>query len=306
MHLRNAERGSGRRIFGSPDREVSSSKALISILTLLAVLMLLAVTACGQASSSRGQDSPKKPAKKEQAHKANPQKAAKKDHQAKDKAAKTATKNKEHASKKKSTANKEPKKKQQAAKNEKKRPLPNRQQASVNQHKSTPASQSSEAIVNPPSDPTLYLTVPRLGIYNDTVANTNSDAVMNQEAIKLPSTGFPWQRGANTYIAGHRLGYAGTQSYYQFYNLPSMKPGDVVILKDANGNTYTYQVTRVFAVTPQDVSVTAPVPGQTTVTLQTCITSLTDWWSIGPAMYSSAPSLDRLIVQAKQVSVNPA
>ncbi|WP_273842841.1 class E sortase [Rubrobacter calidifluminis] len=165
---------------------------------------------------------------------------------------------------------------------------------------------SAAVIKSPPSDPTLYLTIPRLGIYGDTVANTDSEAVMNQEAIKLPATGFPWQKGANTYIAGHRIGYAGTQSYYQFYRLPAMKPGDRVILRDADGNTYDYVVTRVFAVTPQDVSVTEPIPGQTTVTLQTCITSLNDWWTIGPAMYSSSPSLDRLIVQAKQVAIHPA
>ena len=174
-------------------------------------------------------------------------------------------------------------------------------------HEKKGGKKSSTALIkHPPSEPTLYLTIPRLGIYGDTVANTDSEAVMNQEAIKLPATGFPWQKGANTYIAGHRIGYAGTQSYYQFYELPAMKPGDKVILRDADGNTYDYVVTRVFAVTPQQVSVTEPVPGQTTVTLQTCITSLNDWWTIGPAMYSSSPSLDRLIVQAKQVAIHPA
>jgi sortase A len=159
-------------------------------------------------------------------------------------------------------------------------------------------------VPTPPND-ALYLTVPKLGIYGDTVTNSYSEAVMNQGAIKLPPTGFPWQPCANTYIIGHRLGYSGTESYYQFYNLPSMKPGDEIILSDSNGTKYIYRVTRVFAVGPYDTRYTYPVPGENLVTLQTCITSLNDWWSIGPAMYSDSPDLARLLVQGERVAVQP-
>ena len=156
----------------------------------------------------------------------------------------------------------------------------------------------------PPND-ALYLTVPKLNIYGDTVTNSNSEVALNQGAIKLPPTGFPWQPCANTYIIGHRLGYSGTESYYQFYDLPSMQPGDEIILSDSNGTRYIYRVTRVFAVGPYDTRYTYPVPGKNLVTLQTCITSLNDWWSIGPAMYNDYPNLDRLLVQGERVAVQP-
>ncbi|HZY57224.1 MAG TPA: hypothetical protein VFE09_05435 [Rubrobacteraceae bacterium] len=59
-----------------------------------------------------------------------------------------------------------------------------------------------------PADPTLYLTVPRLGLYGHTVRNDRSEAALDLGAIKLPNTGFPWQKeDTNTYIACHRLGW---------------------------------------------------------------------------------------------------
>ncbi|MCL6437873.1 MAG: class E sortase [Rubrobacteraceae bacterium] len=169
------------------------------------------------------------------------------------------------------------------------------------------ASRGSVCGPTPPKPPNdaLYLTVPKLDIYGDTVTNSDSEAALNQGAIKLPPTGFPWQPCANTYIVGHRIGYAGTQSYYQFYNLPSMQPGDEIILTDANGTRYIYRVTRVFAVGPYDTRYTYPVPGKNLVTLQTCITSLNDWWTIGPAMYNDSPNLDRLLVQGERVAIEP-
>ena len=65
-----------------------------------------------------------------------------------------------------------------------------------------------------PDDPTLYLTVPRLGLYGDTVRNDRSEEALGLGAIKLPGTGFPWQKGdTNTYIACHRLGFLATESF---------------------------------------------------------------------------------------------
>lgn len=102
------------------------------------------------------------------------------------------------------------------------------------------AGEPQEAVLPPPEDPTLYLTVPRLGIYGHTVRNDDSQWALDTGAIKIPSTGFPWQGGANTYIAGHRIGWPGNETYYQFYNLPTMQAGDAVYLTDANGTVYTY------------------------------------------------------------------
>lgn len=165
------------------------------------------------------------------------------------------------------------------------------------------AAGKEEAKAPPPEDPTLYLTVPRLGIYGDTVRNDTSPWALNQGAIKLPPTGFPWQDNANPYIAGHRIGYAGTESYYQFFDLPSMQKGDEVILEDANGKEYRYAVSEIFAVTPQDTWVTEPIPGRDMVTLQTCVATLDDWWSITPGLLSSPPGPEtaRLIVRADRV-----
>jgi sortase A len=160
-----------------------------------------------------------------------------------------------------------------------------------------------EAKPPPPDDPTLYLTVPKLGVHGHTVRNDTSAWALDQGAVKIPETGFPWQEGANTYIAGHRIGYAGTESYYQFYNLPLMQEGDEVILEDANGTVYKYRVTEKFAVEPQDVWVTDPIPGRDIVTLQTCVEDVDPgtWWNISPKLLAAGPDTGRLIVRAERV-----
>ncbi|MDP9479743.1 MAG: class E sortase [Actinomycetota bacterium] len=153
-----------------------------------------------------------------------------------------------------------------------------------------------------PEDPTMYLTVPRLGIYGHTVRNDDSRWALDLGAIKVPETGFPWQEpSTNTYIAGHRVGWPGTESHYQFYNLPAMQRGDVVYLEDANGTVYTYRVSEVFAVHPWETWVTAPISGRDLVTLQTCTESVDDWWTLGPNLFASGPESGRLIVRADRV-----
>jgi sortase A len=154
----------------------------------------------------------------------------------------------------------------------------------------------------PPSDPTLYLTVPKLGIYSHTVRNDSSSWALDMGAMKLPTSAHPWQKNGNTYIAGHRIGWPGTQSYYQFYNLPSMVAGDAVYLTDTNGTVYEYRVSEVFAVSPSENWVTAPVAGRDMVTLQTCTESPTDWWTIGEDLMNSTPQSGRLIVRADRVT----
>src|SRR5919112_26351 len=104
------------------------------------------------------------------------------------------------------------------------------------------AAEEEESVVVP-DDPTLYLTVPRLGLYAHTVRNDDSEAALDLGAIKLPSTEFPWQEGnTNTYIACHRLGWPGNESFNQCLNLPSMQQGDKIILEDTNKTVYDYRV----------------------------------------------------------------
>ena len=134
-----------------------------------------------------------------------------------------------------------------------------------------------------PDDPTLYLTVPRLGIYNHTVRNDDSEATLGLGAAKLPLTGFPWQKGdINTYIACHRLGFPGTESYNQCLNLPFIQKGDEVLLEDTRGRSYRYRVSEVLTVSPYDTWVTRAVAGRQMVSLQTCVETPGDFSTLGP------------------------
>ena len=157
-----------------------------------------------------------------------------------------------------------------------------------------------EEVAAAPSDPTMSLSIPALGISGTPVIDENSEAALTAGTMHLPGTGFPWQEGSNTYIAGHRIGYPGTPSDRIFFDLPSMSMGDEVTLTDANGETYTYAVSEMFAVTPSDTWVTGPT-GADTVTLQVCTETPDDWFTIGPKLMSSGPESGRLIVRATRV-----
>jgi LPXTG-site transpeptidase (sortase) family protein len=146
-----------------------------------------------------------------------------------------------------------------------------------------------------PSDTTMYLTIPRLGLNDIPVLEGRSEAVLSQGVGHLPGTGFPWVAGSNTYIAGHRLGYPGTISDHVFWGLPSLAMGDEVILKDTLGQTYTYRVSDILEVSPNDASVTAST-GSDVVSLQTCIENYGDYWTPGPNWYV------RYIVRATRVN----
>lgn len=147
-----------------------------------------------------------------------------------------------------------------------------------------------------PDDPTMYLTVPAMGIYDIPVINDNSEAALTAGSSHLPNTGFPWQAGSNSYIAGHRIGYPGTASDYVFYKLPALQTGDQIILTDSNGKSYTYAVSEFLEVSPNDTWVTNPVAGRDMVSLQTCIENFGDYWTMGPNWFA------RYIVRADRVS----
>ncbi len=61
-----------------------------------------------------------------------------------------------------------------------------------------------------PADTTMYLSVPKLGLQDVPVVEGTTEASLTAGAGHLPSSGYPWVEGSNTYIAGHRLGYPGT------------------------------------------------------------------------------------------------
>jgi sortase A len=144
----------------------------------------------------------------------------------------------------------------------------------------------------PPGNATMTLTVPEMAhvdhvpVYTGTAGDKGA---LHDGTLHLKDTGFPWQRGANVYIAGHRMGFPGTRSYLVFWDLNTLEDGDKVILTDANGTRYTYRVYKSIIINPDATYITRPVPGKSIVSLQTC--TLPD--------YSQ-----RLIVQAELTNVS--
>ena len=162
------------------------------------------------------------------------------------------------------------------------------------------ATSEKKPAIRIPASHDLWLTVPRLGIYDAYVYTYNGEeSSLDYGPAKLPDTGFPWQSGSNTYIAGHRLGWPGTGSDHIFYDLPLMRYGDMIYLTDDNGTDYAYTVTGFKEVLPTESWITDPVPGKTMVSLQTCIENYGDYWTPGPDWYV------RFVVRAERVSVTP-
>src|SRR5919202_6522809 len=125
-----------------------------------------------------------------------------------------------------------------------------------------------------PEDKTLKVTIPAMarieGVPVPDAEGDDEDKLKNYAAIHLQGTGFPWQEGANVYIAGHRLGYPGYSSFLGFYDLDKLKEGDEIFVKDASGKKYTYKVFRNFVANPTDLSVLNPVAGKKIMKLQKC------------------------------------
>ena len=134
---------------------------------------------------------------------------------------------------------------------------------------------ATAALLGPeaPENPTITLTIPDMRRVNEVPvynALMNDKTALHHGTVHAKGTGFPWQRGANVYIEGHRLGFPGTKSYLVFWDLNRLKNGDRVILTDANGTRYTYEVFKKFIVNPNAYYVTRPVAGRSIVSLQTC------------------------------------
>ncbi len=154
------------------------------------------------------------------------------------------------------------------------------EQAAAEQAAAEQAAAAEEPAVDtvaPPDPSMLSLTVPKMGRYDDMVMNDMSEATLDQGAGKLPGSGYPWQPGANTYIAAHVLGWEGTNSWLQFANLPNMTYGDMIYLTGSDGTVYTYEVTEIMTVTPYDTWVADPVAGRDMVSLQTCVGANYEW-----------------------------
>jgi sortase A len=118
---------------------------------------------------------------------------------------------------------------------------------------------------------TMTLTIPKLGLEDVPVPTADSQVALDREGIiRLKESGVPWEEGSNTFIVGHALGFLWTRTTYVFYELNKLKPGDEIIAKDQADNKYTFKVYDRVTVKPEDFWVTYPIPGKTTISLQTC------------------------------------
>ena len=137
-----------------------------------------------------------------------------------------------------------------------------------------------------PEDKTLYITVPKLGLQGVPAFDEVSEEALKKGTAHIPATGYPWQEGANVYVAGHRLGYPETGSDRVFYDLDQLFPGDEIFVTDAAGAEYRYVVSEQVVVPPDNVEIMNPVPGKSLLSLQTC--TLPDY-------------AERIVVQAELV-----
>ena len=143
-----------------------------------------------------------------------------------------------------------------------------------------------------PKSERLKLSVPKLERVRDIPVYTGESGDKGKlaaGALHLEDTGFPWQAGSNVYIAGHRLGYPRTKSWLVFWHLNKLQRGNKVVLEDAGGRRYEYEVFDKEVVGPGNTSVKKPIEGKSIVTLQTC--TLPDY-------------KERLIVRAQRVPNN--
>jgi sortase A len=135
-------------------------------------------------------------------------------------------------------------------------------------------SANTENLVEPPEDKVLRLTIPKMAqIENDKIPTglgTDDQLFHDYAAVHLKRSGYPWQKVANVYIAGHRLGFPGTASHLAFYDLNELEDGDEFTIEDAKGRVYTYEVFNKFIAGPKNFAVIRPIEGKNIVSLQTC------------------------------------
>lgn len=121
-----------------------------------------------------------------------------------------------------------------------------------------------------PEDKTLSIDIPKIGIEGVPVFDTVSEEKLRDGTVHIPASGYPWQKGANVFIAGHRIGYPGTPSDYVFFRLDELGEGDEIRLTNSVGREFAYRVTKQVVVGPNDVGVMNAVDGKSLITLQTC------------------------------------
>ena len=149
--------------------------------------------------------------------------------------------------------------------------------------------EAGNAVPAAPKDQDMTLTVPSMKRVKDIPVYggpIKEEAALRNGTLHVKDTGFPWQREANVYIAGHRLGYPRTDSFLVFWDLNELERGRRVLLTDSEDARYVYRVFDRRIVGPDEVSVKKPIAGKNILSLQTC--TLPDY-------------KERLVVQAELV-----
>ena len=111
--------------------------------------------------------------------------------------------------------------------------------------------EAGNALPAAPEDRAMTLTVPTMKRVKDVPVYggpARDETALHNGTLHVNDTGFPWEREANVYIAGHRLGFPGTDSLLAFWDLNRVGRGDRIILTDADGKRYTYKVFKKFVV----------------------------------------------------------
>jgi sortase A len=125
-----------------------------------------------------------------------------------------------------------------------------------------------------PEDQSLTLTVPKMervkNVEIPTGRGDDEELLEDNAAVHLMYTGFPWEDEANVYVAGHRLGYEGTDSHLAFYDIDKMEDGDEIFVTDSEGKEYTYRVFETLTVEPTELQVLDPIEGKNIISLQAC------------------------------------
>ena len=125
-----------------------------------------------------------------------------------------------------------------------------------------------------PESQKLELTIPALDrvdavpVYD--APESGYDKALHDGVVHVRGTGFPWQKVANVYIAGHRVGYPGTRSNLVFWDLNELEKGDKIFLTDADGTRYTYKVFEKRVISPDTLSIMRTTKGKNIISLQTC------------------------------------
>src|SRR5215210_8698774 len=83
-----------------------------------------------------------------------------------------------------------------------------------------------------PESGRLELSVPALdgvdGVPVYDAPESGYEKALHDGVVHVRGTGFPWQKVANVYIAGHRVGYPGTKSNLVFWDLNELEKGDEI------------------------------------------------------------------------------